>query len=71
MSNVFQFVNELLAQVDFCIVRAIQMIACYDKTGDPDFLDLAEEFSTLADEYSSEVEKLLEFIGPIQPGVGK
>ena len=71
MSNAFQFVNELLAQVDFCVSRAKQMIACYDQTGDPDFLDLAEEFSALADQYSSEVESLLELIGLTQAVSGK
>ncbi len=71
MSKTLEFVNELLAQVDFCAGRAQEMIACFKQTGDPDFLDLAEEFSALADSYISEVENLLEFIRLTQAGFSK
>ena len=71
MSKTLQFVDELLAQVDFCAGRAQEMISCFKQTGDPEFLNLAEEFSTLANRYNSEAETLLDFIRLTQAGFSK
>ena len=71
MSKTLQFVNELLANVDFCAGRAEEMIFCFKQTGDPDFLDLAEDFSTLANQYNAEAEALLNFIRLTQAGFSK
>ena len=71
MSKTFQFVDHLIEESVSCTDNAERLIACYDQTGDPDFLDLAEEFSALADQYSSEVENLLELIGLTQAVSGK